>query len=113
MSAFEATLRVAGSMVTIDLPSTSPTIQPAAWAPVAAKADAASAPASASSFICLNMEVAPVAIDPHAGADRESARADASSYGRGMTRMQRRDAISRAQHSRVRERGPGDRERAL
>ena len=62
MSTFDATLRVAGSMVTIDLPSTSPTIQPAAWAPVAMKADAASAPASVTSFICLIMEVAPVGL---------------------------------------------------
>src|SRR6478672_1326317 len=59
-STFDATLRLAGSMVTIDLPSTRPTIQPAAWAPVAAKVVAASAPVSASTFIFPNMEVAPL-----------------------------------------------------
>src|SRR6266478_106880 len=43
-STFDVTLRIAGSMVTIDLPSTRPMIQGAAWAPLAPKLDAASAP---------------------------------------------------------------------
>src|SRR5215813_8388142 len=59
-STFDATFQLVGSMVTIDLPSTRPTTQPAAWAPELTKADAASAPASVNNFICLNMEVAPV-----------------------------------------------------
>ena len=59
-STLDATLRLAGSMVTIDLPSTRPMIHPAAWAPVATKLEAASAPASAITFIFPNMEVAPL-----------------------------------------------------
>ncbi len=82
MSALVATLRVAGSIVTIDLPSTRPTIQPAAWAPVLTNAEAASAPARVKSFICLNMELLPF--------DRPGgfARADVNSYGSGVLRMQ-------------------------
>jgi hypothetical protein len=82
MSALDATLRVAGSMVTIDLPSTSPTIQPAASAPVVTKADAASAPASVSSFICLNMEVAPFMMVDMSGTTPAGAR-DAREQLRG------------------------------
>src|SRR5215467_14961190 len=52
-STFEATLRLIGSMVTIDLPSTSPTIQPAACAEVAANDDAISAPARVSVFAAV------------------------------------------------------------
>ena len=95
MSALDATLRVAGSMVTIDLPSTSPTIQPAAWAPVVTKADAASAPASVSSFICLNMEVAPFMMVDMSGTTQRAPATNASSYEGGMRRMQARETISR------------------
>src|SRR5262245_16093385 len=59
-STLEATLRLIGSMVTIDLPSTRPTIQPAAWAELAANDDAISAPAMVSVFaVVLNIVVAP------------------------------------------------------
>src|SRR5436190_10247411 len=77
-SAVDVTLRLAGSMVTIDLPSTRPTIQPADWALVAVKADAPSALASASTFILANMRVAPCT-DPHASGGR-TVHADAASY---------------------------------
>src|SRR5215470_8801853 len=86
-STFDATFQLVGSMVTIDLPSTRPTTQPAAWAPVVTKADAASAPARVNNFICLNMEVAPVG-SLETGAGDECARADARSYGGGGRRMQ-------------------------
>src|SRR6266851_6924103 len=70
ISALDATLRVAGSIVTIDLPSTSPTIQPAASAPEVTNADAATAPARVSSLICLNMEVRSRCDGLHAGGPR-------------------------------------------
>src|SRR5215470_13449462 len=60
MSTLEATLRLIGSMVTIDLPSTRPTIQPAAWAELAANVDAINAPVRVSVFaVVLNIVVAP------------------------------------------------------
>src|SRR5438034_889553 len=58
-STFEATLRLVGSMVTMDLPSTRPIIQPA-WAVVATNAEAASAPASDRTFIFPNIGFAPL-----------------------------------------------------
>src|SRR5262245_55377837 len=58
MLALAVTLRVAGSMVTMVLPSTSPMIQPASAA-VATKEDAASAPAMVRDFIVLSIAVAP------------------------------------------------------
>src|SRR5262249_43035497 len=58
-STLETTLRLMASMVTIDLPSTRPTIQPAACAALAANVDASSAPASVRVFAVLNIFVAP------------------------------------------------------
>src|SRR5260370_23413922 len=85
-STFDVTLRVAGSMITIDLPSTSPIIQPAAWAPLAPKLDAASAPVSASTLSFPNM-MCSLARDPRMP-ERQGARADAGSYAGELARMQ-------------------------
>src|SRR4051812_40845443 len=52
MSVLLVTLRVAGSIVTMDLPSTRPMIQPAC-AVFAARSDAASAPDKAIVFRCM------------------------------------------------------------
>src|SRR5262245_65927849 len=54
-STLDVTLRLAGSIVTIDLPSTRPMIQPAAWAPVAATLDATTTPVSTNTFILATM----------------------------------------------------------
>src|SRR5215510_11276826 len=68
-SALDVTLRLAGSIVTIDLPSTRPMIQPAAWAPVATALDATTAPVSTSTFILANMGVAPLQWSEDAGGE--------------------------------------------
>src|SRR5262249_36459905 len=84
MSTFIATFLVAGSMVTIDLPSTRPTIQPAAWAELAMRDDATIAPASVMAL--LNIGVAPFGdMAPEPG----GAGADGGSYGAAIARMQR------------------------
>src|SRR4029077_11787448 len=54
ISALAVTLRVAGSMVTMDLPSIRPTIEPAC-ALFAARSDAASGPAKAIVFRCMEV----------------------------------------------------------
>src|SRR5262245_15246066 len=84
-STLDVTLRLAGSMVTIDLPSTRPMIQPAAWAPVAAALDATTAPVSTSTFILANMVSLPCN-DPRMPGGQ--APADVTSYGAGETGMQ-------------------------
>src|SRR5262245_28114457 len=68
-STLDVTLRLAGSIVTIDLPSTRPMIQPAAWAPVATALDATTAPVSTSTFILANMGVAPLQWSEDAGGE--------------------------------------------
>src|SRR5262245_59805888 len=84
MSTFDATLRVAGSMVTIDLPSTRPTIQPAAWAEVTTRDDATSAPVRVMVFLNIGVapfEIGPVWVTAPGGTD-------GSSYGLTVMRMQ-------------------------
>src|SRR5262245_54702211 len=85
-STFDVTLRLAGSIVTIDLPSTRPIIQPAAWAPVATALDATTAPVSTSTFILANMGGRSLAMIRGCRAGKRPA--DATSYGAGETGMQ-------------------------
>src|SRR5215475_8105475 len=101
-SAFDVTLRVAGSMITIDLPSTSPMIQPAAWAPLAPKLDAASAAVNASTLSFPNMMSLPLKRSAYAGAERcprrrrELRRRASADAGRGEDFLCNREDLTRA-----------------
>src|SRR5262249_22005032 len=85
-STLDVTLRLAGSIVTIEVPSTRPMIQPAAWALVAPALDATTAPVSTSTFILANMGRSLLMIR---GCRTGKHPADATSYGAGDIGMQR------------------------
>src|SRR5262245_59845180 len=96
-STLEVTLRLAESIVTIDLPSTRARVQPAAWAPVAAALDATTAPVSTSTFILANMGVSPLQWSADAGGEAPSRRDQLRS---GRDRDAGRQRICRPRHSR-------------
>src|SRR5262245_21843275 len=100
-STLDVTLRLAGSIVTIDFPSTRPMIQHAAWAPLAATLDATTAPVNTSTLILANMVSLPCN-DPRMPADKRRRRDQLRS---GRDRDAGRQQICRRRRSRIREDG--------